>query len=81
MTEKLILSQQDHVYSQIFPGVRGFGTETRGGWKGRIIRVTTLSRDGAGSLAEAIRADGPRIVVFDVAGTRSEERRGGKECR
>lgn len=69
MTEKLILSQQDHVYSQIFPGVRGFGTETRGGWKGRIIRVTTLSRDGAGSLAEAIRADGPRIVVFDVAGT------------
>lgn len=53
----------------VFPGVRGFGTDTRGGWKGRIIRVTTLSRDGAGSLAEAIRAKGPRMVVFEVAGT------------
>lgn len=57
------------VGAPVFPGVRGFGTETRGGWKGRIIRVTTLSRDGAGSLAEAIRAKGPRIVVFEVAGT------------
>ncbi|HLN55732.1 MAG TPA: hypothetical protein VK207_07055 [Bacteroidales bacterium] len=53
----------------IFPGVKGFGTDSRGGYGGRIIRVTTLSRDGEGSLAEAIRAEGPRIVVFDVAGT------------
>lgn len=55
--------------ASLFPGVKGFGTGTMGGYRGRIIRVTTLSRDGAGSLAEAIRADGPRIVVFDVAGT------------
>src|SRR5512133_2428571 len=63
-------SQQINITgASIYPGVKGFGTDTRGGYGGRIFRVTTLSRDGAGSLAEAIRAKGPRIVVFDVAGT------------
>ncbi len=55
--------------ASLFPGVSGFGTDTRGGYGGRIIRVTTLRRDGEGSLAEAIRSEGPRIVVFEVAGT------------
>jgi len=55
--------------ASLFPGVSGFGTDTRGGYGGRIISVTTLNRDGIGSLAEAIRAIGPRIVVFEVAGT------------
>ena len=41
---------------------------TRGGAGGRIIRVTTLAKDGPGSLAEAIAAKGPRIVVFEVGG-------------
>jgi pectate lyase len=64
-----IFSQSHDSFSSIFPGVKGFGLETRGGYGGRIIRVTTLSREGPGSLYEAIRAEGPRIVVFEVAGT------------
>jgi hypothetical protein len=65
-----ITSQENHSPGKpLFPGITGFGTDTRGGQGGRIIRVTNLSRDGAGSLGEAIRAEGPRIVVFEVAGT------------
>ncbi len=41
---------------------------TKGGAGGRIIRVTTLAKDGPGSLAEAIKASGPRVVVFEVGG-------------
>lgn len=41
---------------------------TEGGAGGRIIRVTTLAADGPGSLRAAIRAKGPRIIVFEVAG-------------
>lgn len=41
---------------------------TRGGAGGRIVRVTTLAKAGPGSLAEAIAAKGPRIVVFEVGG-------------
>lgn len=41
---------------------------TRGGAGGRIIRVTTLAKDGPGSLKAAIEAKGPRIVVFEVGG-------------
>jgi hypothetical protein len=42
---------------------------TQGGAGGRIIRVTTLAADGPGSLRAAIRSKGPRIIVFEVAGT------------
>jgi len=41
---------------------------TRGGAGGRIIRVTSLAKEGPGSLAEALAASGPRIIVFEVAG-------------
>jgi pectate lyase len=41
---------------------------TTGGAGGRIIRVTTLAKDGPGSLREAIEAQGRRIVVFEVGG-------------
>lgn len=41
---------------------------TKGGAGGRIIRVTTLAKDGPGSLKAAIEAKGPRIVVFEVGG-------------
>ena len=41
---------------------------THGGAGGRIIRVTTLAADGPGSLRAAIRAKGPRIIVFEVGG-------------
>lgn len=39
-----------------------------GGRGGRIIRVTTLKPDGPGSITEAIKAKGARIVVFEVGG-------------
>ncbi|MEW6307215.1 MAG: pectate lyase [Verrucomicrobiota bacterium] len=43
-------------------------TTTRGGDEGRVITVDTLAADGPGSLAAAIAAEGPRKVVFKVAG-------------
>lgn len=51
-----------------FPGAQGWAAETPGGRGGRILRVTTLSADGPGSLREALLAKGPRIVVFEVGG-------------
>lgn len=47
---------------------------TEGGKGGRIIRVTTLAKDGPGSLAEALAAKGPRIVVFETGGAIDLER-------
>lgn len=46
------------------------GTLTHGGAVagGQIIHVTTLADSGPGSLRDATRASGPRVIVFDVAG-------------
>jgi len=52
-----------------FPGAEGFGSTTPGGRGGRVILVTNLNDDGPGSLRAACEADGPRIVIFRVAGT------------
>lgn len=51
-----------------FPGAQGWAARTPGGRGGRILRVTTLATDGPGSLAAAVAARGPRIVVFEVGG-------------
>ena len=51
-----------------FPGALGWASRTPGGRGGRIIRVTNLNGEGPGSLREAIEAEGPRIVVFEVGG-------------
>ncbi len=48
--------------------IAGFGAETPGGRGGRLIRVTNLRSEGSGSLREALGAEGPRIVIFEVAG-------------
>ncbi len=51
-----------------FPGAQGLGARTPGGQGGKIVRVTTLAAEGKGSFSEAVRAKGPRIVVFEVGG-------------
>ncbi len=52
-----------------FPGAEGFGADTPGGRGGRVIFVTNLDDAGPGSLRAACEAEGPRIVMFRVAGT------------
>jgi hypothetical protein len=51
-----------------FPGALGWAATTPGGRGGQIIRVTTLSAGGPGSLNAALTTAGPRIVVFEVGG-------------
>lgn len=52
-----------------FPGAEGYGASTPGGRGGKVIAVTNLEPSGPGSLRAACEAEGPRIVVFHVAGT------------
>ena len=59
-----------------FPGAEGFGAFARGGRGGKVYRVTTLADYDpggepiiAGSLREAIEAEGPRILKEIRTGT------------
>lgn len=52
-----------------FPGAEGAGRSATGGRGGRVLKVTTLADSGPGSLRAAVDATGPRIILFDVAGT------------
>lgn len=51
-----------------FPGAEGYGRFAIGGRRGRVMKVTHLGDSGAGSLREALEAEGPRTVIFDVSG-------------
>ncbi len=51
-----------------FPGAEGGGAWTPGGRSGKVFVVSNLHDKGKGSLREAVEAEGPRIVVFAVAG-------------
>jgi hypothetical protein len=58
----------------VLPNFIGFGRATVGGRGGKIIRVTSLADSAAapvpGTLRHAVEVEtGPRVVVFDVAGT------------
>jgi pectate lyase len=59
-----------------FTGAQGFGAFSKGGKGGAIVRVTSLSGSGAGSLREALAKAGPRIVVFEVSGVIDLEEKG-----
>ncbi len=52
-----------------FPGAEGFGADTVHGRGGRVIYVTSLEARGAGTLREALGAEGPRIILFKIGGT------------
>lgn len=51
-----------------FEGAMGWAATTQGGRGGKIIKVTTLKKEGDGSLKEAIETNEPRIIVFEVGG-------------
>ena len=53
---------------EFIPDNLSFGTPTRGGLSGQVIRVTTLDAKGPGSLRKAIETKGPRIIVFEIGG-------------
>ena len=57
-----------------FPGAEGFGRHAMGGRGGQVFKVTHLGDDGPGSLRAALRAEGPRTVLFDVSGVIELER-------
>lgn len=54
-----------------FPGAVGCGALTPGGRGGKIIYVTNLNNSGPGSFKDAVegREEGPRFIIFSVAGT------------
>ena len=56
------------------PGLAAPDDPTEGGKGGEVIRVTTLAKDGPGSLADALAHEGPRIIVFEVGGAIDLER-------
>ncbi len=65
-----------------FPGAEGHGRFARGGRGGRVVHVTSLADYGSadtpvpGTLRHAIEVEtGPRVVVFDVGGLLTLQRR------
>jgi hypothetical protein len=53
----------------VLPGAEGFGITTPAGRGGQILTVTSLADSGPGTLRAAIAVPGPRVIVFEIAGT------------
>lgn len=51
-----------------FAGAQGWGTDTPGGRRGKVIFVTSLADSGAGTLREALLTKGARTILFRVSG-------------
>ncbi len=46
----------------------GYGTRTKGGLEGKVIKVINLDKKGPGSFRAACEDSGKRLIVFDVGG-------------
>lgn len=64
----LIINFQSYAQLKAFPEAEGFGAFASGGRNGNVLKVTTLSASGVGSLLWAVEQPGARIIVFDVSG-------------
>jgi hypothetical protein len=64
----MIISGSVQAQAPAFPGAEGHGRYVTGGRGGKVVHVTNLNNDGAGSLRQAVKGSEKKIVVFDVAG-------------
>lgn len=66
----LFRSELDRRLLPAFPGAAGGGKYARGGRGGDVYHVINLNDSGPGSLRHGLEtADGPRTIVFQIAGT------------
>jgi pectate lyase len=64
----LIFSIQNYTGGNNATTANEIQTITKGGQGGKIVKVTNLQSSGEGSFLDAVKMDGPRIIVFEVGG-------------